>query len=49
VTYVAEQARAERQGYATSFVRMAGTLAVVLALAVITLCRGLMDAESFAA
>jgi Sugar (and other) transporter len=48
VTYVAEHARAEQRGYATSFVQLAGTLAVTLALAVIMLCRGLMDAESFA-
>ena len=49
VTYVAEHARTRQRGYATSFVQLAGTLAVVLALAVIMLCRGLMDAEGFAA
>jgi hypothetical protein len=48
-TYVAEQVAAERRGDATSLVRMAGTLGLVLALAVIMLCRGLMEAKSFAA
>jgi MFS family permease len=47
-TYVAEHARPGERGYATSWIQTTSTGGVALSLAVIILCRELMDAEAFA-
>src|SRR5690242_15135510 len=46
-TYVAEHAGADHRGYATSWIQTTATLGFFLSLAVIGLCRGNMDADSF--
>ena len=47
-TYVAEHAPNERRGYDTSWIQTTATLGLFLALAVIYLCRGNLDAKAFA-
>jgi MFS family permease len=47
-TYVAEHARPNERGYATSFIQTTATLGFFLALLVIGLCRIYMDAKMFA-
>ena len=47
-TYVAEHARPNERGYATSFIQTTATLGFFLALLVIGLCRVYMDAKMFA-
>src|SRR4029077_439308 len=47
-TYVAEHARPNERGYATSFIQTTATLGFFLALLVIGLCRFYMDAKMFA-
>jgi MFS family permease len=47
-TYVAEHARANERGYATSFIQTTATLGLLLALIVIAACREWMDAKVFA-
>ena len=47
-TYVAEHARPNERGYATSFIQTTATLGFFLALLVIGLCRLYMDAKMFA-
>ena len=47
-TYVAEHARAHERGYATSWIQTTATLGLLLALAIIALCRGGMAADDFA-
>ena len=47
-TYVAEHARPHERGYATSWIQTTATLGLLLALIVIALCRGNMDAKDFA-
>src|SRR5689334_9713764 len=46
-TYVAEHAGADHRRYATSWIQPPATLGFFLSLAVIGLCRGNMDADSF--
>jgi MFS family permease len=48
-TYVAEHAKADNRGYATSFIQTTATIGFFLSLMVIGLCRIYMDAVSFAA
>jgi MFS family permease len=45
--YVAEHARPGERGYATSWLQSSGTVALVLALIVIILCRESMDPKAF--
>src|ERR1700752_1140458 len=47
-TYVAEHARPNERGYATSYIQTTATLGFFLALLVIGLCRMYMDAKMFA-
>ncbi len=47
-TYVAEHARPNDRGYATSWIQTTATLGLFLALVVIGLCREFMDAKGFA-
>ncbi|MBT1514968.1 MHS family MFS transporter [Bradyrhizobium sp. SRL28] len=47
-TYVAEHARPNERGFATSFIQTTATLGFFLALLVIGLCRFYMDAKVFA-
>ena len=47
-TYVAEHARAHERGYATSWIQTTATLGLLLALILIALCRGNMNAKDFA-
>jgi MFS family permease len=47
-TYVAEHAPNHRRGYDTSWIQTTATLGLFLALVVIYLCRGNMDAKQFA-
>jgi len=47
-TYVAEHARPNDRGYATSFIQTTATLGFFLALVVIGLCRVYMEAKMFA-
>jgi len=47
-TYVAEHARADNRGYATSWIQTTATLGFFLSLLVIYLCRNFMDAATFA-
>src|SRR5471032_432166 len=47
-TYVAEHARPNERGYATSFIQTTATLGLLLALILIALCRGNMAAKDFA-
>jgi MFS family permease len=47
-TYVAEHARANERGYATSWVQSTATLGLALALVIIMICREFMDTRSFA-
>jgi MFS family permease len=47
-TYVAEHARPNDRGYATSFIQTTATLGLLLALLVIALCRGTMVPKEFA-
>jgi len=47
-TYVAEHARPNDRGYATSFIQTTATLGLLLALIVIALCRGTMVPKEFA-
>ena len=47
-TYVAEHARAHERGYATSYIQTTATLGLLLALILIALCRGNMNAKDFA-
>ncbi|MEA2991590.1 MAG: hypothetical protein QOD40_510 [Alphaproteobacteria bacterium] len=47
-TYVAEHSRPDRRGYATSYIQTTATLGLLLALIVIALARGYMDAAVFA-
>jgi MFS family permease len=46
-TYVAEHARPNDRGYATSYIQTTATLGMLLALIVIALTRGAMDAKAF--
>ncbi|MCI0750159.1 MAG: MFS transporter [Nevskiales bacterium] len=46
-TYVAEHAMEGRRGYDTSWIQATATLALLLALIMIALCRGNMDAAAF--
>jgi MFS family permease len=46
-TYVAEHARPNDRGYATSWIQTTATLGLFLALLVIGLCREFMEAKSF--
>jgi len=46
-TYVAEHARPGRRGYATSWLQLSATVALVLALIVVILCRELMEPKAF--
>jgi MFS family permease len=46
-TYVAEHAPDHRRGYDTSWIQTTATLGLLLALVVIALCRGSMDADAF--
>ncbi len=48
-TYVAEHARPNQRGYATSFIQTTATLGLVSALMIIMLCREVMDQASFSA
>ena len=48
-TYVAEHARPDERGYATSWIQTTATLGLFLALIVIGLCREYMDAEDLLA
>src|SRR5438128_7192146 len=47
-TYVAEHARPDERGYATSFIQTTATLGLLLALIVIILSRNFMEAKNFA-
>src|SRR5476649_2775080 len=47
-TYVAEHARPNERGYATSWIQTTATLGLLLALIMIALCRGNMAAKDFA-
>jgi MFS family permease len=47
-TYVAEHARPNERGYATSWIQTTATLGLLLALVLIALCRGNMAAKDFA-
>ena len=47
-TYVAEHARPNDRGYATSWIQTTATLGLFMALGVILLCRTTMDAKAFA-
>src|ERR1017187_7087011 len=47
-TYVAEHARPHERGYATSWIQTTATLGLLLALIIIALCRGNMNAKDFA-
>ncbi len=47
-TYVAEHARPNERGYATSWIQTTATLGLLLALILIALCREYMDAKDFA-
>ncbi|MDC7788877.1 MFS transporter [Rhodoplanes sp. TEM] len=47
-TYVAEHARPQNRGFATSFIQITATLGFFLALLVIGACRIYMDADTFA-
>src|SRR6266571_3965630 len=47
-TYVAEHSRPNERGYTTSFIQTTATLGFFLALIVILLCRGNIDAATFA-
>src|SRR5256885_13529161 len=47
-TYVAEHSRPDERGYTTSFIQTTATLGMFLALVIILLCRGNIDAKSFA-
>ena len=47
-TYVAEHTRPHERGYATSWIQTTATLGLLLALILIALCRGNMDAKDFA-
>jgi MFS family permease len=47
-TYVAEHARPHERGYATSYIQTTATLGLLLALILIALCRGNMNAKDFA-
>src|SRR5215813_7964730 len=47
-TYVAEHARPNERGYATSYIQTTATLGMFLALVVILGCRGSIDAKTFA-
>ncbi len=47
-TYVAEHARANERGYATSWIQTTATLGLLLALIIIAVCREWMDAKAFA-
>src|SRR4249919_2341205 len=47
-TYVAEHARPNERGFATSWIQTTATLGLFLALLVIGLCREFMDAKGFA-
>jgi MFS family permease len=47
-TYVAEHARPNERGYATSFIQTTATLGLLLALILIALCRGNMAPKDFA-
>jgi MFS family permease len=47
-TYVAEHARPHERGYATSWIQTTATLGLLLALILIALCRGNMNAKDFA-
>src|SRR6476661_8225518 len=47
-TYVAEHARPHERGYATSYIQTTATLGLLLALILIALCRGNMQAKDFA-
>src|SRR6202035_490866 len=47
-TYVAEHARPNDRGYATSFIQTTATLGLLLALILIALCRGNMATKDFA-
>ena len=46
-TYVAEHARSNERGYATSWIQTTATLGMLLALIVILLCRTTIDAKAF--
>jgi MFS family permease len=46
-TYVAEHARPNDRGYATSWIQTTATLGLFMALGVILLCRTTMDAKAF--
>ena len=46
-TYVAEHARPNDRGYATSWIQTTATLGLFMALGVILLCRTMMDAKAF--
>jgi MFS family permease len=46
-TYVAEHAPNNRRGYDTSWIQTTATLGLLMALVVIALCRGNMDAAAF--
>jgi MFS family permease len=47
-TYVAEHARPDDRGYATSWIQTTATLGLFMALAVIGICRTTIDAKTFA-
>jgi MFS family permease len=47
-TYVAEHARPNDRGYATSFIQTTATIGLLLALILIALCRGNMPTKDFA-
>jgi len=47
-TYVAEHARPNDRGYATSWIQTTATLGLFMALAIIGLCRVTIDAKAFA-
>jgi hypothetical protein len=47
-TYVAEHSRPNERGYTTSYIQTTATLGFFLALVVIGVCRGYMDAKAFA-
>ncbi len=47
-TYVAEHSRPTERGYTTSYIQTTATLGMLLALIVILLCRGNIDAATFA-
>ena len=46
-TYVAEHSRPNERGYTTSYIQTTATLGMFLALVVILLCRGNIDAKAF--